>query len=174
MPAALLMASLQAAVKAMADGKRAPHEITERVREILCGTLQGGRFVTFFLAELDAETLRFRYTNAGHSPPLVMRDGQQVERLVDGGPAIARLMRGQPYSTAEVRLQRGDRLIMFTDGVTEARSPEGEELGEPRVVETVLSMAVGDAIVPALLDRVQRFTAGAVYDDVTILAMTLR
>jgi sigma-B regulation protein RsbU (phosphoserine phosphatase) len=133
MPAALLMSSLQAAVKAVAIGDADPAKVCTQVRSVVTSNLSGGRFVTFFLAVVDGDSRRLSYANCGHNQPvLVRRDGTSV-RLSEGGPAFARLMRDLGYTTGEISLEPGDRLVLFTDGVSEAANAGGEQFGEDRL-----------------------------------------
>ncbi|MCU1245894.1 MAG: rsbU 6 [Acidobacteria bacterium] len=174
MPAALLMANLQAAVKATAREEMPPGDVCARVSDVVCGTLSGGRFVTFFYAVLDPRTLLLRYCNAGHNPPLVVKGDGRVVRLSAGGPVFARLMRSSPYLSSEEQLERGDVLVLFTDGVTEARNAEEEELGDDRLIDLVRRSARPAAtIVRDIANAVTEFSAGIAYDDVTVVCVRL-
>jgi sigma-B regulation protein RsbU (phosphoserine phosphatase) len=180
MPAALLMASLQAAVRAVARPDADPAHVCEQVRRVVCQSLAGGRFVTFFYAFLRPADggLRLTYTNAGHVPPLLHRaggggDGGRVERLEAGGGAFVRLLAGTPLTSATVELAPGDRLLLLTDGVTEAQSADGEIFGEERLEELLLTTA--DPTAAGLAHRVAaevgRHAAGDPTDDITLLAL---
>jgi uncharacterized protein YigA (DUF484 family) len=163
MPAALLMANLQAAVKASASADLLPHEVCAKVGAVVNGTLTGGRFVTFFFAILDVNARVLRYTNAGHNPPLLLRADGSVERLAGGGPVFARMMNRSPYATFEEPLRDGDTLVLFTDGVTEARDANEEEFGEARL------LAVAHSGTAKIVEEVERFCGGAAQDDLTLL-----
>ncbi|HEX2832759.1 MAG TPA: SpoIIE family protein phosphatase [Thermoanaerobaculia bacterium] len=163
MPAALLMANLQAAVKASATAELQPHEVCTKVGAVVNGTLTGGRFVTFFFATIDLRARVLRYTNAGHNPPMLLRADGSVDRLSGGGPVFARLMHGAQYTTFEEPLRDGDMLVLFTDGVTEARDAGEEEFGEARLLSVARS---GTA---RIVEEVQRFCGGAAQDDLTLL-----
>ncbi|MEE4271973.1 MAG: SpoIIE family protein phosphatase, partial [Thermoanaerobaculales bacterium] len=134
MPAALLMSSLQAAVKAVAAADADPGHVCTQVRSVVTSNLQGGKFVTFFFAVVDGGGRRLTYTNCGHNQPVLVREDGTAQRLTEGGPAFARLMRDLPYRTGEAALESGDRLVLFTDGVSEASDGDGEQFGEDRVV----------------------------------------
>lgn len=172
MPAALLMANLQAAVKASASDQLSPSEVCSKVRNVVCGTLSGGRFVTFFYAMLDTNRMLLRYVNAGHNPSLLLKaDGSEI-RLDAGGPAFARLMQSGVYTTSEEQLGEGDTLVLFTDGVTEARSTADEEFGEERLTNVVRNAAPSArAVVRSIADNVRTFSDGIAHDDVTIVCM---
>lgn len=130
MPAALLMSSLQAAVKAVAPTAAEPDEVCRQVRSVVTRNLSGGKFVTFFYAVLDASG-RFTYSNAGHNPPILIRADGTMERLNTRGSAFARLFSGAEAERGSVELHSGDRLVLFTDGATEVFDYHGAELGEP-------------------------------------------
>jgi len=171
MPAALLMANLQAAVKASASAELRPHEVCTKVSTVVNGTLTGGRFVTFFFGALDTRDRVLRYTNAGHNPPLLVRASGEVVRLAGGGPVFARMMHGSPYDTHEVQLRAGDTLLLFTDGATEARSIDEEEFGEPRLLDVARNGATASDVATRIVDEVQRFCGGAAQDDLTLLVV---
>ena len=174
MPAALLMASLQAAVKASATAEMSPSEVCAKVRNVVCGTLAGGRFVTFFFGMLDTNRMVLRYVNAGHNPPLLVKGDGRVVRLDAGGPAFARLMQETPYITSEESLEANDTLVLFTDGVTEARNAEQEEFGDERLVEVVRrAQPAARNVVRDIVDDVHAFSGGIAHDDVTILCVRI-
>src|ERR1700686_5027170 len=125
MPAALMMANLQAAVKATAVPGLDPAELCDKVNRVVAGNLAGGKFITFFYGIIDAATQTFTYSNAGHNQPILVRADGSVERLTTGGPALCRLFRNEPHASATVSLRSGDRLVLFTDGASEARRGEG-------------------------------------------------
>jgi hypothetical protein len=129
LPAALLMSTLQAAVKAVAATTDAPAGICEQVRNVVCHSLSGGTFVTFFCAVVDRRHLNLSSANAGHNPPILARRTGDIVRLEQGGLAIARLLTSG-YTQEETSLEPGDRLLLFTDGATEAMNPEGEMFGD--------------------------------------------
>jgi sigma-B regulation protein RsbU (phosphoserine phosphatase) len=171
MPAALLMANLQAAVKASANAALQPHELCSKVATVVNGTLTGGRFVTFFYALLDVDNGILRYTNAGHNPPLLLRASGEVRKLEGGGPVFARLMNGSPYATFEERFAPGDTLILFTDGVTEARDRSDEEFGETRLVAIAERGGTAASLVAGITESVQAFCSGAAQDDLTLVVV---
>jgi len=172
MPAAMLMSNLQAAVNAIADAGLSPRSVCEKVRKVVKPNLSGGKFVTFFYALFDLDAKTIRYTNAGHNAPILVRaDGSAIE-LDGGGPALARLMTSTPYTDASVEFGSGDRLVLFTDGVTEARSPSGEDFGEASLLAIVRD-GTGDArtMRTEILTAIQQFSAGRLQDDVTLVVV---
>ncbi len=171
MPAALLMSSLQAAVKAVAEAGRAPAEICARVRDVVRQNLAGGRFVTFFYAVLDRARGTLSWCNAGHVPTLLYRADGRHEWLATGGPAIARVLADGVYHDGQTTVGPGDIVVLFTDGVLEAASPTGELFGEERIVATVRAVADAPAaeLARMLATAARAFSAGDAQDDVTVV-----
>jgi sigma-B regulation protein RsbU (phosphoserine phosphatase) len=175
MPAALLMASLQAAVKATAAADTPPARLCEKVRHVVAGNLAGGTFITFFYALLDANARTLTYCNAGHNPPLLLRAGGDVERLDVGGSVLGRLFRGESYDEATVTLAPGDRVVLFTDGVSEARHG-GEDFGDERLIDVVRAhRGLGAAeLQEKIVEAITSFTSGNFGDDVTLVVLGVR
>jgi serine phosphatase RsbU (regulator of sigma subunit) len=172
MPAALLMANLQAAVKATAAASVTPAAVCERVKEIVGGNLSGGKFISFFYGVLDARTQTFTYSNAGHNPPILIRSSGDVERLSRGGPAMSRLFKDVRHEQDQAVIASGDRIVLFTDGVSEARRGE-EEFGDDRLIELLLrSRQLGaHELQERILHALREFTAGDFNDDVTLVVI---
>ena len=170
MPAALLMSGLQAAVRASASGS--PRDLCERVRRVVISSLSGGRFVTFFYATLDTAAMRLRWCNAGHNAPVLARADGTVIRLSEGGPAFTRLFRDSGYEERELPLEPGDRILLFTDGVSEARDAEGEMFGETRLEELVAQDgATAAELQQSVLDAALAHAQGDVEDDLTLVTI---
>ena len=172
MSAALLMANLQAAVKATASASVEPAIVCERVKEIVGGNLRGGKFISFFYGVLDAKKRTFTYSNAGHNPPILVRADTGVERLSRGGPAMSRLFKDTPHEQDIATLGAGDRLVLFTDGVSEARRGE-EEFGDDRLIEFIIRHRHLGAreLQERILDELRQFSAGDFHDDVTMVVI---
>jgi serine phosphatase RsbU (regulator of sigma subunit) len=173
MPAALLMSGLQAAVRASASSS--PRDLCERVRRVVISSLSGGRFVTFFYATLDTRAMRLRWCNAGHNAPVLARADGSVVRLADGGPAFSRLFKDDPYMENEIALQAGDRLVLFTDGVSEASGGDGEMFGEPRLEQLVVTNRDLGAqqLQQIIAGFATAFTGGELDDDLTLVVAAL-
>jgi serine phosphatase RsbU (regulator of sigma subunit) len=169
MPAALLMSGLQAAVRASASGS--PRELCERVRRVVVSSLSGGRFVTFFYATIDTAAMSLRWCNAGHNAPVLARADGSIERLAEGGPAFSRLFKGDPYTEKEIAIQPGDRLVLFTDGVSEASGGDGEMFGEPRIEQLVVAnRALGaQELQQTIAGTATAFSGGELDDDLTLV-----
>ena len=171
-PAALLMSNLQAAVRAFASEAIEPQALCHQVNRILCGNIAEGRFISFFYCVLDATAGVLTYTNAGHYLPMLVRADGSVERLGCGGPVLG-VLGDADYEQAQVALGPGDRLILYTDGLTEARSAGDEEFGEERLLDAALRHRACSA--PALQARlaaeVASFTGGHLQDDATLMVL---
>jgi sigma-B regulation protein RsbU (phosphoserine phosphatase) len=171
-PAALLMSNLQAAVRAFATDAARPAELCQQVNRILCGNIAEGRFISFCYCVLDSSVGTLAYANAGHYLPILVRADGTVERL-DRGGAVLGVFPDAAYEQGEIALASRDRLILFTDGITEARNRDDEEFGEPRLME--LARANRECSAPALQARlteaVAAFADGAFQDDATLIVL---
>jgi phosphoserine phosphatase RsbU/P len=164
------MANVQATVRAYASEAAAPAWLCTRVNEILCSNLASDKFVTLFYGILDAESRTLRYTNAGHLPPVQIHASGRAEQLAAGG-AVLGVFRDWQYEDTVVHLESGDRLFLFTDGITEATRSDGEEFGEAGILEAVRA---GAHLSPSdlkahLLAEVNRFCSSQLHDDATLL-----
>jgi sigma-B regulation protein RsbU (phosphoserine phosphatase) len=170
MPAALLMSGLQAAVRASASSS--PRDLCERVRRVVVSSLSGGRFVTFFYATVDTAAMRLRWCNAGHNAPILARADGTLVRLEEGGPAFSRLFRA-PFEEREMPILPGDRLVLFTDGVSEASDATGELFGEMRIEELVAAQREGSAgeLQRTLVEAATTFSQGELEDDLTLVVV---
>ena len=174
MPAALLMCNLQAVVKALASENTSPRELVEKANRVMWRNTTEDKFITLFYALLDVEGRTLRFTNAGHNAPVLTRqDGAQV-RLEEGG-LIVGAFQESAYGQGEIELRPGDRLVMFTDGVTEAVNGEEEEFGEKRLVEASLRgrQLSAEALHHSLLDVVTEYCGGEFEDDATVLVVAV-
>jgi len=174
MPAALLMSNLQAAVKALAAEHTSPKELVEKVNRMMLRNTTQAKFITMFYGLLDVDRKTLQYVNAGHNPPVLTReDGVQV-RLEQGG-LIVGAFEESVYDQGEIDLRPGDRLVLFTDGLSEAVDGNGEEFGEERLAEAARSnrQLSAEALHRGLLDRVTDFCGGEFEDDATVLVVAV-
>jgi sigma-B regulation protein RsbU (phosphoserine phosphatase) len=113
--------------------------------------------------------------NAGHNPPLVFRTNGS-EQLLDAGGAVLGVFEDGSYEQAEISLSIGDRILLYTDGVTEAMSPTGEEFSEGRLIDLVKNTATTKAaeLQEAIMTNVSQFCRGNFLDDVTIVAIQVK
>jgi sigma-B regulation protein RsbU (phosphoserine phosphatase) len=170
LPAALLMSNLQAAVRAFAAPAVDPHEVTSRVNRLLCRNIAPGRFVTFCYVVIDTVARELRYANAGHFPPLVVRATGEVDRLNPTGLVLG-VASDWHYSTGVAAFHPGDRLVCYTDGVTEAQSIDGREFGDDQLLELVRAFRAEPpaALAQAIMDAVAAWTATGPQDDATLV-----
>jgi sigma-B regulation protein RsbU (phosphoserine phosphatase) len=177
MPAALLMSNLQAAVRAFAQGAAEPAPpatICSNVNRLLCRHMVSGRFVTFCFAWIDPARQSLVYANAGHNPPLLLRRDGEILRLGEGGMVMG-VFADAAFSQAELPLQPGDRLLFYTDGITEAPNADGEEFGEERLEAAGRTAPdrSAEAIKDYVLAQLAAFTGGSFADDATLIVVEL-
>src|SRR5581483_11918820 len=173
MPAALFMALTRTLVRAAVIETPSPAEALRRVNDLLMPDTRQGMFVTAVYAVLDQETGDFTYANAGHNPPLWIRADGQLEKLTRTGVALGVVESGL-MSQKTIRLAAGESLLLYTDGLTEAFSPEGDLFGEERLLEAIRSDGASSA--SELLDKVEArvnefMGARPPSDDLTMLAV---
>lgn len=175
MPAALLMSSLQAAVRATSSPNGSPKDLCERVRRVVVSSLTGGRFVTFFYATLDTASMRLRWCNAGHNAPILARANGEIVRLAGGGSALSRLFRDTPFDEHELTIEPGDRIVLFTDGASEATDGAGELFGEGKIAEIVVANRTAGAgeLQRTILDEALAFSQGELEDDLTLVVVAV-
>jgi serine phosphatase RsbU (regulator of sigma subunit) len=174
MPAALLMSNLQAIVRAMASEDMPPKQLCEKVNRVISSNMTPGKFITFFYCLLDAQNKKLVYTNAGHNRPILFRqDGSWME-LKEGGLALG-MSRERNYEQGEAELKSGDRLLLFTDGVTEVTNTEGQAFDEQRLIGLLeKNRELGAAeLQKKVLEAVTQFSAGDFQDDVTLMAISV-
>src|SRR5215510_14242205 len=174
MPAALVMSNLQALVKAFATAAAPPQRLCEQINRAVCGNLPEGKYITFFYGLFETASRRFVYANAGHNPPLLVRRDGRTARLTEGGIVLG-LFPENTYKQGEVRLRAGDRLLYFTDGVTEAANDDGELFGEERLLRLLVEHRRQSAseLRETILGAVADFSGGSFQDDVTLVALAI-
>jgi sigma-B regulation protein RsbU (phosphoserine phosphatase) len=174
MPAALLMSNLQAAVRGLSSLSIAPDLLCSRLNSIVYRNTESDRFITFFYAHLDGSTRRLAYVNAGHNAPFVVRSDGSHERLRDGG-AVLGVFASRNYEMGSAQLSAGDRVILFTDGVTEACNPAGEEFGEARLLRLLEDHRTLSAneLQGKIIAVVAEFSGGRWQDDATLLVLAV-
>jgi len=172
MPAALLMSNLQAAVRGLSSLSLAPNLLCSRLNSIVYRNTDSDRFITFLYAQLDGATRRLTYVNAGHNAPFVVRSDGSHERLREGG-AVLGVFATRNYEMGSAQLSPGDRVILFTDGVTEACNPAGEEFGEARLLRLLQEQRSlsADGLQAKILAAVAEFSGGRWQDDATLVVL---
>jgi sigma-B regulation protein RsbU (phosphoserine phosphatase) len=172
LPAALLVSSLQATVRAFVDEDTAPHHAVARINRALCRQGAHGRFVTLFMAVLDGPEGVIRFCNAGHNPPVLVRADGTVARL-DAGGAVVGVFDAATYDSGRVTVCAGDRLLLFTDGLVEAGSVADREYGDAHLVETVVrhrSLGASE-LLDRVFEDVHQWAGQRLDDDATALAV---
>src|SRR5687768_10166417 len=169
--AALLMSSLHAAIHAQSASHDSLVATISAVNRYLADNIPANRFVTLFYAELDPDSGSMAFLNAGHNPPLIVHAAGTVEQLASGGLPLG-IKPDAEYREGRTQLQPGDVLVIYSDGVTEAVSPSGEEFGPTRLYE-VVSRNV-DASAAGIRDRIEssltKFAQGTqAADDITLV-----
>ena len=176
MPAALLMANLQAGLHVLRGSGLDLPEATARLNRLVCENTDAAKFITMVWALYDPagpHAGRLRYVNAGHNPPMLVRQSGEVDELKEGG-LILGVLPDVSYTQGETRVEPGDLLVLFSDGVTEAPDADGEEYGEACLMRLLREHRAGSAseAVAAIRSDVSRFTGAApLSDDRTVLAL---
>lgn len=171
--AALLMMNLQARVQVLAAELTDPAAVVQRLNEMLLPVCPASRFVTLVFGFLNPSTGEFHYTNAGHEPPLLLRPGGGLELLEAGGPVVG-MLPGLQYETGLCVLGPSDALILFSDGLSEARGPGGEEFGPERIAEAFRASGevAASTKLRALGGRVGEWLGGSSFhDDMTVVTV---
>jgi phosphoserine phosphatase RsbU/P len=172
MPAALLMSSLQAALKPLMWQKLAPRELCRRLNRILCDLTPVNKFISFFYAVLDDEANRLTYCNAGHNPPLLVHANGSATELNAAGAVLGQFP-DWVYEQSEVQLSRGDQLLMFTDGLVEACDSGERAFGEASLIRVATqdSSANATEVMNALMHAASQHCGGHFQDDASLVVL---
>lgn len=172
--ASLLMANLQAAFRAYAMPDASPAMVCGKLNTFVCGNVAPGKFITFFYGILDGQKKTLTYENAGHCPGILVHAGGQTE-LLSGQGGVLGVQPEWTYQDFTIRLTSGDRLLLYTDGVSEAANKEAEEFGCQRIAEAAVSARASAADCQRrVMEEVMKFCGGEFGDDVTLIAATVR
>jgi len=175
-PAALFMAVTKTMIKTRAMDDPSPASIITRVNDEMSEDNPSSMFVTLFIFICNVRTGECRFTNAGHNPPYIQRKSGHQEILNQRHGPIIGALEGLAFKEDRVQLQKGDQLLIFTDGVTEAMDPSDALYTEKRLEEFLNSSAFSSVedLVNRCLDSVEAFASGADQaDDITLLAFSL-
>src|SRR5499427_6506377 len=173
--AALMMASLEASLRALAPVVDGPAELMERVNALVYQASTSNRYASLFYAEYDSAHRRLSYVNAGHNPPVVLRNRNgscDVLRLETGGPVIGLVP--HRYQRGTFSHEAGDLVVLFTDGVSESMNVRFEEWGEDRLIELakVCHALPATEVMQKILAAAEAFAAGASqHDDMTLVVL---
>jgi sigma-B regulation protein RsbU (phosphoserine phosphatase) len=173
-PASLLMANLQACLHTMVPMDLTMEEFIGHMNRVICNNTSYDKFITAFTGLYLPKDRRFEYVNAGHNPPMLLRASGDLELLEKGGLLLG-VMKDAPYERGSVHLAPGDMLVAFTDGVTEAMSPDGEEFHEDRLEAILRAHQQGTAqdILGAVRQAIIDFTGSEtrLSDDLTMIVI---
>lgn len=175
-PAAMLMAVTRTLIRNRATMGATPSQIVEHTNDLLYADNQGSMFVTMFVCAYELATGELTYVNAGHPQPYVCSEGHEPRLFGEvTAPLVGACETGPmgPFDQAQGRLEPGETLLMFTDGVIEARSPDDKMLRDEGFLKLLKSHRSGqvDELCQFVADEVDRFQAGSPVDDVTIVAL---
>jgi sigma-B regulation protein RsbU (phosphoserine phosphatase) len=171
-PAALFMAVTRTLLKAVALTRVAPAACLERVNQILCVENASDMFVTMFYGIVDLRTGAVAFSNAGHYPPYILREGAAPKTLPNQGGVVLGVLPDQVYEMGTTSLDPGDTLFLFTDGVTEAGSDPENFFGEKRLEEHLAQHWPSplDQFAEGLIEEIKAYSNGAPqHDDITTL-----
>jgi sigma-B regulation protein RsbU (phosphoserine phosphatase) len=175
-PAALLMANLQSALRVMIKQAISLSKIVSNINDLIYDNTDPDKYITFFMGILDTQQNNFEYVNAGHNPPFLWRKNGEIESL-DVGGIILGMMPDYFYQSAIIGFAKEDMLITYTDGVNEAIDPNDpieEEFGEERLKNVIKNNGQGMAkdLIDAVLENISKFTKNNLdSDDVTMLTL---
>lgn len=172
-PAALVMANLQAFIKTTCLQGMKIDEATALINNLISENITDGKFITFFWGVISISDKTLRYVNAGHNPPLLIRNNQIIKLNV-GGIILGVMKTVIPYQTEVLQLQKDDLIVLFTDGVSEALNTAGDEYSDERLEALVLknSDRSSSEILELIRSDVQEFSSGTVQsDDITLVVV---
>jgi len=174
-PASLLMANLQAFIKLIIQQEFELDKATATINDLLTQNTSDGRFITFFWGILDEKEKSFTYVNAGHNPPILIRE-DKIIRLSEGGIILGVMKTIITYNKNKISLQSGDMIVLFTDGVSEAMNTNSEEFGEDKLEDLCknLSTLSAQTALEFIKKEVESFTHGAPQsDDLTLMVIKI-
>lgn len=175
-PASLLMANIQAFLQVICTHNIPLTEATGLINDLICKNTSDGKFITFFWGTLDDDAKVLDYVNAGHNPPLLLRNGE-ITKLNVGGMILGVMKTDIPYRYESINLQKDDIVVMFTDGISEAMNRTGEEFSDDRLENIVKNISDKSAkeIVNIIQSEVQSFIKGAPQsDDITLMVIKVK
>ncbi len=176
-PAAMFMMTAKTMIKGLAESGAAVHDIFTRANEKLCENNESNMFVTAWMGVLDLDTGRLSFANAGHNPPLLLRADGKCEYLRMRAGLVLAGMEGLSYRPNEITLLPGDRIFLYTDGVTEATDAEQQLYGEDRLIGYMRNngSAVLETLLHGLKADIDEFVGEAPqFDDITMLIVDYR
>ena len=174
LPAALLMANFQASLKSLSSLYLAPEDVTTRLNNELYANIPLHKFVTAFYGVVNIPQRTLTFTNAGHNPPLLVRSDGECVRL-DAGGSVLGAFHDAPYTQDEIELRHDDRLVLFTDGLTEAADASGEQFGEERLIALLRDHSQRNAedLKEIIFNAVGDFCGNTFCDDAALMVVAI-
>jgi phosphoserine phosphatase RsbU/P len=172
--AALLMANLQASFRAFASEAVSPGTLVTKLNEVIFNNIAPDKFVTFCYCAIDTANNRVTYAAAGHCPPILFHKSGKAVSLKEGGTPLG-IFPNRSYDDSGVQLERGDRLVLYTDGLTEAMDPDEQEFGERRLLELgsrTIALSAAEMLA-AIKKEVVSFCNGNFHDDFTLVVIAV-
>ena len=176
MPAALFMMTVKTMISEYAQMYEEPSDIFTKVNERICQKNESGMFVTAWIGIFDTESNTLRYTNAGHNFPLLYRRGEGCTILKRNHGLFLAGMEDTIYRQDEIRMLSGDRLLLYTDGITDAHDPNGKLYGTQKLLETFEGAVMNrnEEVLHRITESVRTFTDPAPqFDDMTMMILTI-
>jgi len=172
-PAALLMTSLRVAFRSEADPASGTRDVITRLNTTIQGLVSKGRFVCFFFGILDPRTGILTFCNAGMDPPVLFRASSAVREFLRRGGPVLGINPDQGYREGRLKLQAGDRILFYTDGLTEQRNPQGEFFDIQRLCDTVSRQVNGSSQdnIARIFSSVEDFGSDGEPDDKTAMLL---
>jgi serine phosphatase RsbU (regulator of sigma subunit) len=173
-PGAMIAAMLYASVSTLSASGSTPDLILREVENLLRQQLSDDHYVTIFYAVLDLRTRRMEYVNAGHCPPIVQRASGDIEQLSATRPVLGFAFETQ-FNVERIQLRDGDRLLLYTDGITEATDSDGNEFGADGLTQALATTREFDPEEQrgAILTRVREYANGRFADDATLVILSI-
>jgi sigma-B regulation protein RsbU (phosphoserine phosphatase) len=175
-PASLLMANMQAFLQVISKQNIDIATATALINDLITQNTSDGRFITFFWGLLDDNEKKLTYVNAGHNPPILVRQNKII-RLSEGGIILGVMKTIMPYNSNSIDLESGDKIILFTDGVSEAMNPYSEEFSENRLEQIAINTSSLSAAetMNNIRKEIEEFVQGAPQsDDLTMLIISVK
>jgi len=175
-PASLLMANMQAFLQVISKQNIDIATATALINDLITQNTSDGRFITFFWGLLDDNEKKLTYVNAGHNPPILVRQ-DKIIRLSEGGIILGVMKTIMPYNSNSIDLESGDKIILFTDGVSEAMNPYSEEFSENRLEQIAINTSSLSAAetMNNIRKEIEEFVQGAPQsDDLTMLIISVK
>jgi len=172
LPASMLMSNLQASLRILGPETENLHDTAFRLNQLFRYNLKLIRFITLFLAAVDTKEQALHYCNAGHNPPLLWNESSKTVQLLNPtGPAIGIIPEPQ-FTSETIQFHCGDILLLYTDGLLEARNKNGEEFGDKRIHKFIKSYHGGSAnnFLNGLRNELEQWTE-VIEDDLTIMVI---